>query len=94
MPAESRSRTRSTVAAVERAFAVLQTLSSAGESMGVSEIATETELAKSTVYRLLTTLEGLDMVGRAGDGRYRLGSGLALFTPAVRASLIDLARPI
>lgn len=94
MPAESRSQTGSTVAAVERAFAVLQALSAAGKSMGVSEIARETDLAKSTVSRLLTTLEGLDMVGRAGDaGRYRLGSGLAPFTPGVRASLIDLARP-
>lgn len=62
--------------------------------MGVTDIARETDLAKSTVSRLLGTLEVLGMVDRDGDvGRYRLGPGFAVFNPDVPSSLIELARP-
>ncbi len=90
MPAQS----TNTVVAVERAFAVLQTLAAADGSLGVTAIATATGLAKSTVARLLATLEGLGMAERAGaGGRYRLGPGLATFTPRTASSLVELARP-
>lgn len=69
-------------------------MASGDGSMGVSDIARETRLAKSTVSRLLATLEGLGVVDRDDDaGRYRLGAGLAVFNPAAIPSLIELARP-
>jgi IclR family acetate operon transcriptional repressor len=82
------------VAAVERAFAILQAIAAAEESVGISDLARATGLAKSTVSRLLGTLDHLNMVERAGTGgRYRLGSGLAVLAPRTTSSLIDLARP-
>ncbi len=62
--------------------------------MGISAIARSTGLAKSTVSRLLTTLDQLGMVERIGvDGRYQLGPGLTVLTPRSTSSLVDLARP-
>ena len=46
-----------TVVAVERAFSILQTIAAEQQSMGISAIARSTGLAKSTVSRLLTTLD-------------------------------------
>ena len=78
MSSQSISSGPQTVVAVERAFAILQVIAAEQESMGISAIARSTGLAKSTVSRLLTTLDRLSMVERIGaDGRYRLGPGLA-----------------
>ncbi len=83
-----------TVVAVERAFGILHAVAAADESMGISALARATGLAKSTVSRLLATLERLGMVERVGpDSRYRLGPGLAVLTPRATSSLVDLARP-
>jgi DNA-binding IclR family transcriptional regulator len=59
---------------VQRAFAVLGVV--ARGPTGVTEIATETHLAKSTVARLLDTLEHEGAVTRDPDARYRLGPGI------------------
>ncbi len=80
--------------AVERAFAILHAIAAADESVGISALARATGLAKSTVSRLIATLDRLAMVERVGpDGRYRLGAGLAVLTPRATSSLVDLARP-
>ena len=63
------------VQSVVRAFSVLQALS-AGPA-GVSDISTATGLPKSTVSRLVSTLEEIGAVDRSIEGtQYRLGSGL------------------
>lgn len=73
-----------TVQSVVRAFSVLQALT-AGPS-GVSEISASTELPKSTVSRLLATLEDVGAVERSSEGMlYRLGSGLSDITGTVHA---------
>jgi DNA-binding IclR family transcriptional regulator len=64
-----------TVQSVVRAFSVLEALSTG--PAGVSEISAQTELPKSTVSRLLSTLERIGAVDRLTEGtHYRLGSGL------------------
>ncbi len=64
-----------TVQSVVRAFSVLEVLS-AGPA-GVSDISAQTDLPKSTVSRLLSTLERIGAVDRLTEGtNYRLGSGL------------------
>ncbi len=94
MTSQSINSAQQTVVAVERAFAILQTIAAEQESMGISAIARATGLAKSTVSRLLATLDQLGMVERVGaDSRYRLGPGLAVLTPWATSSLVDLARP-
>jgi DNA-binding IclR family transcriptional regulator len=61
----------STVQSVERAFEVLRSLS-AGPA-GVSEIAERTDLPKSTVSRLLSTLVDVGAVERRDEpGEYGL----------------------
>ena len=73
-----------TVQSVVRAFSVLQALA-AGPS-GVSEISATTELPKSTVSRLLATLEDVGAVERSTEGMlYRLGSGLSDITGTAHA---------
>lgn len=82
-----------TVVAVERAFSVLHALAGDEKSQGVSAISRTTALPKSTVSRLLNTLDHLGAVERAGDrGRYRLGPTLALFGARSSSTLVELAR--
>lgn len=69
----------STVQSIERAFAVLRSLT--GGPAGVTELADRVELPKSTVSRLLSTLEELGAVEQvAVGGNYRIG-----------ATMVDLA---
>lgn len=84
----------STVQAVERAFAVLHAL--AGGPAGVTEIASRADLPKSTVARLLATLEGQGAVDRAdAPGTYRIGSVVGQLAGVVRPdrTLVAAARP-
>lgn len=60
------------VAAVDRAFAVLSALGE-GE-MALADIARRTGLYKSTILRLIASLERAGFVQRRDDGRYAVGA--------------------
>lgn len=82
------------VQSVERAFAVLRCLS--GGPAGVTDVSDRVDLPKSTVSRLLSTLEGLGMVEQIEPGgNYRVGDGVAEIAAAVLPgrSLIAAVRP-
>jgi DNA-binding IclR family transcriptional regulator len=82
------------VQSVERAFAVLRCLS--GGPAGVTDVADRVSLPKSTVSRLLSTLEDLGMVEQIeAGGNYRVGSGMTEIAAAVLPgrSLIEAVRP-
>lgn len=84
------------VQSVDRAISVLQTIARLGE-VGVTEIARELDVHKSTVSRLLSTLQARGMVEQDLDGRrYRLGYGvMALAASATRRmDLSVLSRPV
>ncbi len=84
----------STIQSVERAFAVLNVL--AAGPAGVSDIAAQVDLPKSTVSRLLTTLVELGAVERAElAGGYALGELMVDLAAAAspESSLVALARP-
>ncbi len=84
----------SRVQSVERAFAVLGAL--ADGPLGVTEIADRVSLPKSTVARLLRTLQEEDAVEQStGDSRYRLGERIASLAAGVTAggSIVSIARP-
>ena len=85
-----------TVQSVDRALSILELLARDGEA-GVTEIANELGVHKSTAFRLLATLEAHRLVEQDGDrGRYRLGVGnlrLAGATTA-RLDLVTEARPV
>jgi DNA-binding IclR family transcriptional regulator len=83
------------VAAVERAFVVLDALSQ-GDALGTNEIARRTGINASTVSRLLATLAAARFVERVPEsGTYRLSLRLVELGNAVlgRLDLRELARP-
>jgi DNA-binding IclR family transcriptional regulator len=84
------------VQSVDRALTVLEVLARVGEA-GVTEIAGELNVHKSTAFRLVTTLESHRLVEQTTDrGRYRLGVGVLRLAGATtaRLDLVQEARPV
>ncbi|GAQ53915.1 HTH-type transcriptional repressor AllR [Streptomyces acidiscabies] len=74
----------------------MEILAQRGEA-GVSEVAAEIEVHKSTAFRLLGALEARGLVEQAGErGKYRLGFGIVRLAGAVtgRIDITQQARPI
>jgi DNA-binding IclR family transcriptional regulator len=84
------------VQSVDRALTILAVLARLGQA-GVSEIAAELGVHKSTAFRLVSTLENHDIVEQTeARGKYRLGMGLVRLAGAssARLDLVQEARPI
>jgi IclR family transcriptional regulator, acetate operon repressor len=84
------------VHSVDRAISILQVLAR-HEAAGVTEIATELNMHKSTVSRLLTTLEARGLVEQSFNrGRYRLGYGVVQLAAGAtkKHDLSLISRPI
>lgn len=84
------------VQSVDRAISVLEILARRGEA-GVSEVAAEIDVHKSTAFRLLGALEGRGLVEQAEErGKYRLGFGLIPLAGAVsdRLDVTRQGRPV
>ncbi|MEH6580200.1 MAG: IclR family transcriptional regulator [Amphritea sp.] len=64
------------VEAVERALDVLNSFSDEKNVLTLKDIADSTGLYKSTILRLIGSLEGNGFVSKQQDGRYRLGPSL------------------
>ncbi|MBY6209183.1 MULTISPECIES: helix-turn-helix domain-containing protein [Halomonas] len=62
------------VEAVERALSVLNVFDTPQESFSLAELAEATGYYKSTLLRLLASLERFDYTQRGSDGRWRIGS--------------------
>jgi DNA-binding IclR family transcriptional regulator len=80
---------------VDRAIAVLRILARMG-SAGVTEVAEEMGVHKSTISRLLKVLEAQGMAQASGRGKYQLGLGILHLANAipVRLDLTREARPV
>jgi DNA-binding IclR family transcriptional regulator len=77
----------SSVQSVDRALTILEILAERGES-GVTEIAADLGVHKSTASRLMTALLNRGLVDQVSDrGRYRLGLGLVRLAGSVTSSL-------
>ena len=88
---ESVKRRNAFVQSVDRAITVMEFLSRRGWS-GVTEVANELDIHKSTAYRLLTTLRDRGLVEQdSATEKYRLGFGLVALASSVTADL-DVAR--
>ena len=84
------------VQSVDRALTILEVLARVGEA-GVTEIAAELDVHKSTAFRLVATLEQHRLVEQPGDrGKYRLGVGVLRLAGATtaRLDLVQEARPV
>ncbi|MEY2232615.1 MULTISPECIES: IclR family transcriptional regulator [Streptomyces] len=84
------------VQSVDRAISVLEILAQRGEA-GVSEVAAELDVHKSTAFRLLGALEARGLVEQAGErGKYCLGFGIVRLAGAVtgRIDITQQGRPV
>lgn len=86
----------STNQSIKRAFSILKAIAANGEGTGVTEIATQIDLHKSTVSRMLATLAEVGAVERLtnGDG-FRIGAELVALAAQVAypRHLMTIARP-
>lgn len=64
-------------AAVDRALSLLSAFRQGDVSLSLAELASRTQLYKSTVLRLLASLEHARLIQRLDDGRYALGVEVA-----------------
>jgi DNA-binding IclR family transcriptional regulator len=80
------------IAAVERALQVLSAFC-IGPRLSLSELSNQTGLFKSTLLRILSTLERNGFVTRLSDGQYRVG-GIVYELGANYASSFDLSEII
>jgi DNA-binding IclR family transcriptional regulator len=81
---------------VRRALALLKEFTDRSPEWGLSDLAREVGLHKTTAYRLLTALESEGMVARSADGEsWRLGTAaIRLGALALRSNdLVTAARP-
>jgi DNA-binding IclR family transcriptional regulator len=89
-------RGESPVQSVDRAVTILELLARQGDT-GVTEIAVELGVHKSTAFRLAAALELRGLVEQSGErGKYRLGLGLVRLAGAaiVRMDLTQQSRPV
>lgn len=76
-----------TVQSVDRAITILELLARTGEA-GVTELAGELGVHKSTAFRLVAALERRSLVEQQhGRGKYRLGTGILRLAGATTARL-------
>lgn len=81
----------STVQSVDRAVSILEILARSGD-VGVTDLARELGVHKSTAFRLVAALERRDLVEQnAGRGKYRLGPGILRLAGA-SSSRLDLVQ--
>ncbi len=83
-------------AAVDRALSVLSAFRAGDRALTLAELAERTQLYKSTVLRLLASLEHGRLVQRTADGLYALGAEIARlhFVYAASFSLETVVMPV
>lgn len=81
---------------LDRAAAIVALVVRSEEPMSFSEVVDATELAKSTVSRLLNALEGNGLLARGVDGLYRAGALFATYAAQFGRieSLVTTAQPV
>ncbi|MEX2473764.1 IclR family transcriptional regulator [Marinobacter sp.] len=83
------------VESVERALSLLNTFRSDKDAWTLAQLAEKTKFHKSTILRILGSLERFGYVARGVDGLYRPGTALFRFstTPPVSNDLESVIRP-
>ena len=84
----------SNIQVISRAAKILRTLREHPKGLSLSQIAKEVNLARSTVQRIVTTLEQENFVAAASaNGGIRLGPEIAMLATAVHRDLREEIRP-
>lgn len=84
----------STVGVIDKSVAILEALSKGPRSL--LDLVEETGLARPTIHRLAVALESHGLVGRDGDGKFRLGRRLILWGSGtgLADTLVDAASDV
>lgn len=82
-----------TAQTLDRGVQVLYLLADAPDGLTVAELARRLGVARSIVYRLVTTLERRALARRGLDARYRLGLGVLALARHIQPILRGAARP-
>ncbi|OSQ36432.1 IclR family transcriptional regulator [Thalassospira mesophila] len=69
--------------AIDRVMLIFAELEKSRQSLGLRTIVQRTQIARSTVYRLLNSLEEHGMVRQSADGNYSLGSRILQLAESV-----------
>lgn len=64
---------QSSVQSIERAFDIIEAVAVHQEGLGLTEVADQVELHKSTAYRIIATLTQRGYLDRTGEGKYKIG---------------------
>lgn len=83
------------VPALDKSFAIIELVASAGQPFGINDVVKKLKLNKSTVFNIMHTLADLNVLDRGPDGLFRLGTRLyVLGAAAAKASgLIQTVHP-
>jgi IclR family KDG regulon transcriptional repressor len=83
------------VPAIEKCFAILQLLAKSRQALGISEIAKQLKLNKSTVFGIIYTLKYLEVLEQHQDGKFHFGNLLYLLGNAngQKSELIQTVHP-
>jgi DNA-binding IclR family transcriptional regulator len=84
---------RNGIQVIARASAILHAIAERQGGVGLSELAREVGLPRSTTHRIVAALEVEDMVSSAAEGRMRIGPALIRLGAAERLDLRAEARP-
>ena len=77
-----------------RGLRALELVAVAPDGLTVQELADQLGLHRSIASRLLATLAEFKLVIRGGDGRYRVGSGLAALASGIHSTIRVTAEPV
>ncbi|MCP3950728.1 MAG: helix-turn-helix domain-containing protein, partial [Desulfobacterales bacterium] len=61
------------VPAIDKCFAILDLLARTREPLGISDISGKLDLNKSTVFNIVHTLQGLNVLENQPDGKFVFG---------------------
>jgi DNA-binding IclR family transcriptional regulator len=83
------------VPAIEKCFAILQLFAKSKQALGISEVAKQLKLNKSTVFGIIYTLKNLEILEQHGNGKFQFGSLLYLLGNAngQKSELIQTIHP-
>lgn len=93
---DASSNEKNGVAAVERALTILEAFTVKDSKLSLTDIARKTNLYKSTILRLLASLEKFGYIIRGEDGQYTLGSTVLRLSSIYQSSfsLKDVIYPV
>jgi DNA-binding IclR family transcriptional regulator len=78
---------------LDRGLRALEFVAASPEGVTIHEVATELGINRTIVYRLLTTLQIHQLIRRAPDARYRLGTGVLEMARMIVPRLRQTALP-